>query len=138
VNRRELGRGKLIIVSGAAIALAATVLPWYTVGGTVLPATSANAFAGAGIAVFVAAICLLALVALPYATRDGRVAVDRPMSYLLVAGLGIAGYLLRVVQLSAMNALGFPDRAPGLWLAGVGLLIVGWGVAEVLAEPTPL
>ena len=138
MSRRELGRGRLLIGVGAVIALAATVLPWYTVGGTVLPAMSANAFAGAGITVFVAAICLLALLVLPHATRDGRSALDRPISYVLAAGLGIAGYLLRIVQLSDVDALGLPDRAPGLWLAGVGLLIVGWGVAELLAEPSAL
>jgi hypothetical protein len=133
-----LGRGRLIIGIGAAVALAATVLPWYTVGGTVLPAMSANAFAGAGITVFIAAVCLLALVVLPYATRDGRSPLDRPISYVLAAGLGIAGYLLRCIQLYELDALGLPDRAPGLWLAGVGLVVVGWGVAELLAEPSPI
>jgi hypothetical protein len=42
--------------------------------------------------------------------------------------------VLRVLEINSMDALGLPDRAPGMWLSGAGLLIVAWGVAEILTE----
>jgi hypothetical protein len=135
VSRRDLGRGRLLVGIGAIIALVATALPWYRAGGTLgLPLTEGNAFDGAGILVFLAAVAALAVLALPYASRDGRAPLDRPMTYLLLAGVGTIGLVLRVIQLNGQGVLGMPDRAPGLWLAGVGMLVIGWGVAEILAE----
>ncbi len=130
-----MGRGRMIAAVGAAITLIGCLPAWYTVGGEALPARSANAFDGAGIIVFIAAIAVLALIALPYAAGDQPVALDRPLSFLLLATLGVVGLVLRVIQLSQLpGALGLPDRSPGLWLAGVGLLVTGWGVAELLGE----
>jgi quinol-cytochrome oxidoreductase complex cytochrome b subunit len=119
------------------LALVSMVLPWFTVGGQALPATSGNGFDGAGIVVFVACVALLAVLALPYASRNGRSSVDRAQTYLLVAGIALTGFVVRLVQLSGEGILGLPDRAPGLWLGGAGLIIVAWGVAEILAEPAP-
>ncbi|CAN5591689.1 hypothetical protein BH20CHL6_BH20CHL6_00770 [soil metagenome] len=134
MTRRGLGRGRLLITVGALLVLVGCFLPWYTTGGTALPAESGNAFEGAGILVFVAAIALLALVALPYAAGDHPLSIDRGVTFLVLAGLGVVGFVLRIVQLMDPPVLSLPDRAPGLWLAGAGLIIVAWGVAEVLAE----
>ena len=138
MNRRGLGRGRALAALGAAIALVGCVPAWYTVGGELLPARSSNAFDGAGILVFVAAIALVALVALPYAAGDDVGSLDRPLIFGLVAALGVVGFLLRVVQLLAAGvdpaADLNPARAPGLWVAGLGLAIAAWGVGEVVAE----
>lgn len=134
MSRRALGRGRLIVVVGAIVALVGTVPPWWRVGGTVTPAFSGNGFEGAGILVFLAALGLLALVVVPFTRREGEAAIDRPSSYVLLAMLAIGGFILRVLEINGMEALALPDRAPGLWLTGAGLLIVAWGVAELLNE----
>ena len=136
MTRRGLGRGRLLMGLGAVIALISMPLDWFKVGGQVTSITpiSGNGFEGAGILVFVAAVALLAVLALPYAARYGNSAWDRPASYLLLGGLGIAGFVLRLLQLAGEGIIGTPDRAPGLYMAAAGLLIVGWGVAEMLGE----
>ncbi len=136
--RRGLGRGRLLVGVGAVLTLASMVLPWFTVGGQALPAETGNGFGGSGIVVFVACVALLALLALPYASRNGRSSLDRAQTYLLIAGIALTGFVVRVVQLSGEGIVGLPDRAPGLWLSGAGLIIVAWGVAEILAEPGPV
>jgi len=139
MNRRVLGRGRALAAIGAIMTLVACVLPWYTTGGHPLglPPTSVNAFDGPGILVFIAAIAIVALILLPYAAGDQPLTVDRALSFAIVAGLGIVGLVLKVVlQLGYGEPTGmFPDRAPGLWLAGVGLAIVIWGVS-VIASTT--
>lgn len=119
------------------LVLLASFLPWFTVGGAAgdLPALSANAFDGAGIVVFVAAVGILALIALPYAAGDQPVTVDRPVSFVVLTAVGLIGFGARLVQLWGPHALGWPDRAPGLWLASLGLLIMLWGTVEVVREP---
>jgi hypothetical protein len=134
VTRQALGRGRLLIALGAIVTLAGTVPPWWTVGGTVTPAYSGNAFEGTGILVFLAAIMLLSLIVLPFTRLDGHAGLDRPASYVLLTVLGIGGFALRALEINGMDALGLPNRAPGLWLTGVGLAIIAWGVAELLVE----
>jgi len=140
VNRRALGRGRLVVGIGAMVAVIGSFLPWYTVGGGVgsLPAISDNAFAGAGVLVFVAAVALLALIALPYAAGDQPLAIDRAAAFVVVAAIGVIGLLARLAQLvfqlgSNVGSLA-PTRAPGLWLAAVGVAILAWGTNEVLRE----
>jgi hypothetical protein len=133
---RGLGRGRLLAAAGALVILAGSFLPWYTVGGEALPAESGNAFEGAGIVVFVAAVLVLALVLLPYASGDQPLAIDRAASFLVLLVAGVAGIAIRAYQLFADDALGLPDHALGLWVAGIGLAIVGWGIAEMYAEPS--
>ena len=134
MTRRSLGRGRLLIGLGAIVVLLGALPPWWTVGGTVTQQVTGKAFQGTGIVVFVAAVALLALLVLPYATRTGESRLDRPASYVLLAGVAIASFLLRVLEINGTVALSLPDRAPGLWLSGGGPAVVAWGVAELLAE----
>ncbi len=134
--RRGIGRGHILIGAGAILALAAMPLAWFTVGGQVLPAVSGNGFDGAGIVTFVAAVGMLALIVLPYATRTGRSSFDRPAAFAALLAVGIGGLLVEVWQLLGADPprLGWPDRAPGLWLAALGMVIAAWGVGELFAE----
>jgi hypothetical protein len=139
VTRRGLGRGRLLVAIGSVVVLAGMVLPWFRRGGVFgLPAIEGNGFDGSGIAIFVAAVALLAVICLPYASRDGRSGLDRAASFLVLAGVALAAFAIRLVQLANDQSLALPDRAPGLYVTGAGLLLVAWGVAEILAEPAPL
>jgi len=134
VNRRSLGRGRLIVAVGASVVLVGSLPPWWTVGGTVTELVTGNAFEGAGIIVFVCAVLLLALIVLPYATREGDSRLDRTPSYVALAALAIGAFAMRVVQIEAFGGLALPDRAAGLWMTGAGLAAVAWGVAEIVGE----
>ena len=134
MNRRRLGRGRLIVGIGAILALVACIFPWGQTAGIGLPPERTGAFDGAGILVFVAAIGLLALIALPYAAGDQPMALDRPLMFGLVGAVAIVGFALKLLQVVGEGLLSLPDRALGLWLAGIALAIVVWGLAEMLAE----
>jgi len=82
---------------------------------------------------------MLALLALPYAMRDRRSSLDRPAVFAGLALLGLAGLALDLVTSWNEGWLGPPDRAPGMWLAGLGMTLATWGTAELFAEkPAPL
>lgn len=134
MNRRDLGRGRIAAGLGALIVLAGCVFPWGQTAGVGLPALQTGAFDGFGIVVFVAAVAILALIVLPYAAGDQPLALDRPLSFGLVAAAGIVGYLLALWQILQLGLLALPDRAPGLWLAAVGLAIIVWGSFALLTE----
>ena len=137
MSRRALGRGRLLVVLGALVTLAGMVPAWWKLARTNAPALSGSGLEGAGIIVFLAALALLAVVTLPYATRDGDSSLDRPVSYVLLGLVAIGAFLFRVFEISRFTNLGLPQEAPGLWLSGLGLLIVVWGVADVLGERPP-
>jgi hypothetical protein len=141
MHRRPVGRSRLLAAIGALIALAGCFLPWWTVGGVDgLPAFSGNAFDSLGILVFAAAIATLALVTLPYAS-ERPVSVDRWTSYAIIAAVGWLGFGYRVIDLAVNRAFQFDEpaevvtRIPGLWLAGIGLVILARATYEMLQEP---
>ena len=98
-----------------------------------------NAFDGlAGLLVFLAALAVLALVALPYAAGDQPIAIDRWPSYLLLllAGTVCLGLSVLSIVTGAFLIEGFrPDRAPGLWVAVVGLVGLARATFEIAREP---
>jgi hypothetical protein len=124
----------VLIAIGAVIAIIGMPFPWFTVGGEVLTAYSQNGFQGAGVLVFLASVGLLALIVLPYTNKTGRSSIERPAAYLALLLVGLTGLALEVIGALNESRLGMPDRALGLWLAGIGMIIVTWGVAELFAE----
>jgi hypothetical protein len=141
MHRRPVGRSRLLAAIGALIVLAGCFLPWWTVGGVFgLPVRSGNAFDSLGILVFGAAIATLALVTLPYAS-ERPVPADRWSSYAIIAGVGWIGFAYRVIELGTARAFQFAEpaevltRIPGLWLAGIGLVILARATYEMLQEP---
>ena len=136
MHRRPLGRGRQLAAIGSIVIIVACLLPWWRFGGgDGLPATSGNAFVGSGIIVFFVALATLALLALPYAAGDVPVGLDRSLSFVILTIVGWLGLVIRVVDLGTAGALGLPDRAPGLWLAAVGLAILSRAVYDIAREP---
>jgi hypothetical protein len=137
MTRRALGRGRRLIALGSLLVLAGMLPAWWHLARTNATALSGNGLESAGIVIFLCALALLALLVLPYATRDGDSALDRPASYVVLSLVAIAAFLFRVYEISGFTALELPLGAPGLWLTGVGLLVVAWGVADILTERPP-
>lgn len=141
MHRRPIGRSRLLAAIGAVVALVGCFLPWWTVGGRDgLPELSGNGLDSFGIVVFAAAIATLALVTLPYAS-ERPVSIDRWTSYALIAAAAWAAFAYRVVDLALAGAFRFAEpsdvvtRIPGLWLSGIGLVILARAVYEMLGEP---
>ena len=137
MNRRALGRGRLLVVIGALAALAGMYPSWWTLPRTNASSLSGNGLEGAGIIIFLAVLALIAVVVLPYATRDGDSALDRPAAYVLLTLMAVGAFLFRIFEISGFTSLGLPTEAPGLWLSGLGLAIDVWGVADLLTERPP-
>ncbi len=134
MHRRPLGRGRRLAALAALVIAVGCLLPWWQFGGgDGLPTRTGNAFEGSGILVILSALATIFLVALPYAS-DRPVAVDRGLSYLAIVAVGTVGLVLRAVGLFAVGALALPDRAPGLWLAAVGLILLARAAYDVSRE----
>jgi hypothetical protein len=136
MHRRSLGRGRRLAAFAAAVIIVGCFLPWWQVGGgDSLPPMSENAFSGSGIAVFLVALATIALVTLPYAS-DRPVAIDRPLSYIFLVAIGWIALAIRLVGLVMVNVPAvLPDRAPGLWIAALGLLILTRAAYDIAREP---
>jgi hypothetical protein len=138
LHRRPLGRGRLIAGISATLILAGSVLPWFRAGGSDgIPPIEGNAFEGPGILVFLAALATLALVALPYASGDRPVALDRWWAYAAVAVVAAVALVVRVAAIASEAgglAAMLPDRAPGLWLTAVGVLGLLFAAADMYGE----
>ncbi len=136
MTRRALGRGRFLIVVGSLITLAGLVPAWWVVERTGQESLTGNGFEGAGLVVFLAALLLIALVVLPFASRDGDSPLDRAPTYIVLALLGIAAFLFRVYQIMQFGGLSLTESI-GLWVTGAGLLIVAWGAGDILTEKSP-
>ena len=136
MHRRPLGRGRRLAVLAALIIIVGCLLPWWQFGGGAgeLTRLQGNAFEGSGILVFFAALATIALLALPYAAGHWPVAIDRTLSYGAVAVVGGIGLLIRVIDLATKGALALPDKAPGLWLSAVGLIVLSRAVYDLARE----
>ena len=114
-------------------------LAWLRVGGVVLSAETASGFEGAGLLVFVVCLAMLALIVLPYTTKERRIALDRPIAYVACWFLAVGGMVSVIARLLGTEGSSLtPGDAPGLWLAIMGMAVVTWGLLELLAErPNP-
>jgi hypothetical protein len=137
VHRRPLGRGRLLAAAAAAVLIAGCLLPWYSLGGDGdLPLTELRALDGSGILVFLAALGVLALLALPYAASDRPLALDRWPSFLvltIVAAVGLGYWPIDLLSggLSGMS----PTSAPGWWIAALGVILLARATYDIWREP---
>ena len=131
MHRRPLGRGRTLAGLAGGLIVVGCVLPWWQVGGTPgITAISGNGLAGSAILVFLVGIATLALVALPYAAGDRPIGLDRWLSFAILAVAGWIGFAWGVVELAIRGAFQFSRPAevltngPGVWIAGLGLVIL--------------
>lgn len=141
MHRRPVVRSRRLAALGAVIALAGCFLPWWSRGGGLgLPELSGTAFEGMGIVVFAAAIATLALLTLPYAT-ERPVPADRWTSYALITAVAWIAFAFRIAELGSLRAFSFAEPAdivtniPGLWLVGIGLVMLTRAAYEMIQEP---
>jgi hypothetical protein len=141
MHRRPLGQGRTMAALAGVIILVGCVLPWWQLGGGGgLPLVSGNAFEGSGIIVFGVGIATLALVALPYAS-ERPTGIDRWLSFAILAVVGWAALAWRVVDLLMAGAFSFDQPTeiftdlPGLWVTGLGLVILSRAAYQMTREP---
>jgi hypothetical protein len=136
MHRRPLGSGRRLAGVAAVVILAACFLPWWQTSGELGIQLGGNAFDGAGVIVFFDSLAVLALLALPYAAGDVPVSLDRSLSFVILAVLGWVAWAIRLVDLASANLEAiFPQRAYGLWLAALGLLILSRAAYDITREP---
>ena len=136
MQRRPLGTGRRLAGLAALVIIAACFLPWWQTSGELGIQLGGNAFDGAGVIVFFDALAVIALLALPYAAGDVPVGLDRPLSFLILAALGWVAWAIRLVDLAAANLEAvYPQRAYGLWLAALGLIILSRAAYNIMREP---
>jgi hypothetical protein len=142
MHRRPLGRGRTLATVAGALMVLGCVLPWWQVGGTPgIPAQSGNGMAGSAIVVFLVGIATLALVALPYASGDRPLGLDRWLSFAILAVAGWIGFGWRVIELALIGAFQFSTPAevltngPGVWVAGIGLVALSRAAWTMSREP---
>jgi len=136
MHRRPMGRARRVAGLAAVLLILACFLPWFgTATDAGLPPISGNAFSGSGVLVFFVGLAVIALLALPYATGDTPLSLDRPLSFLILTVIGWLALALRAVDLAVANVeVLFPTRAFGLYLAAVALVILIRAVYDMRSE----
>jgi hypothetical protein len=136
MHRRPLGAGRRLAGLAAIVIVAACFLPWWQTSSDLgLPPRAGNAFDGSGVLVFFVALAIIALLALPYAAGDVPVGLDRPLSFLILTVIGWLALAVRVVDLALANLDAvFPQRAYGLWVAALGLILLSRAVYDISRE----
>jgi len=136
MHRRPLGAGRRLAGFASVVIIAACFLPWWQTSTDLgLPPRSGNAFDGSGVLVFFVALAIIALLALPYAAGDVPVGLDRPLSFLILTVVGWLALGARVADLALTNLQAvLPHRAYGLWLAALGLIILGRATYHIVRE----
>lgn len=136
MHRRPLGAGRRLAALASLVILVACFLPWWGTSSDLgLPARSGNAFDGSGVVVFFVALAVIALLALPYAAGDVPVGLDRTVSFLAILVVGWIALVVRLLDLAATNVEAvFPQRAYGLWLAALGLIVLTRAVYDISRE----
>jgi hypothetical protein len=127
----------VVVAIGALLTAMGCFLPWWSVGGTVTALHSGNAFDSVlGTLVFASALAMIAVMVIPYASRDRYSPLDRFAVYLLLFVVSAAAFATRMYQISLPNfaGLGLPQTIPGAWITGAGLVVVLFGLFELFSD----
>ncbi|MDP9271067.1 MAG: hypothetical protein M3P14_08885 [Chloroflexota bacterium] len=125
-------RFRFFVLLGSLLMVASGFLPWWHAGGdlingVVIPAKTGFGLAGAGLAIYGAALACLVLLDIGYMRGRWGFILDAPGVYLFL-GLVAAGALLyQGWELWSVGYLPFPQRSPGLAVAAVGIATLLYG-----------
>ena len=133
-GNRTSSRERTLAIVAAAIMLVSCLLPWYTFAGD-LPASSFRAWDGSGILVFIAAVATLAVLGFPAPGPRDRWEAQRPIVLGLLALIAILGVLLWPLGFLDRPSGLLPDRAPGLWVAAAGAVVMVLAAREAVRRP---
>jgi hypothetical protein len=133
-------RGRWVIAIGAIVMAGSCFLQWWQIGGnginelSELSGNGFNQMTGSVFLMFISAIVSLFLVTLPYAS-DKPVAIDHPLSYVILLCVALGAYLWAVVSLARQSLIPFPpQQGLGFWVAIVGLILFARGIFEMHEE----
>jgi hypothetical protein len=126
------GPDRRLAALAALVMLAGTLLPWFAWSGA-LPSNPVRGWEGSGALVALAAVGVLALLALPWAGRGGEVderrigsVLARSLPWLLLVGVAVIGLVVwPLAWLDAPEGL-LPHRAPGLYIAAAGTVLLAF------------
>ena len=98
MNSSTTGRGRLVVATGAIIIIASCFLQWWQMGGGPgLPELKDIGISdGRVLLIFLAATASLFLLTLPLAS-ESPVAIDHPLSFVVLLFVAAAGFVLRLV-----------------------------------------
>jgi phosphatidylserine synthase len=138
MHHTTASRGRWIVAIGAILVVGSCFLQWWQIGGdTGLPMRSdigLSSMTGSVFPMFLAAVGILLLITLPFASEK-PVAIDHPLSYLLLLTIVVACYGLSVAVLAQKKLVPFPPQVgPGLWLAAIGIIVLARGAFELFEE----
>jgi hypothetical protein len=135
------GVDRRLAAVAAVVMLVGCLLPWFAWAGD-LPSVPRPGWEGSGVLVAIAAVGALVLLALPWASRDtaaatadggtprGGSVLDGPLPWVLLVGLAIVGLVVWPTSwLDSPQGL-LPDRAPGLYVAVVGTVLLAVAVVR--------
>jgi hypothetical protein len=137
MHRYPLGRGRRLAFLAVLVILVSAVLPWFALGGGQgeLSRRIWNVWDGTGVITLLAGLATVAVMTLPYAMVDRPVAMDRGLTYGLLAVVAILGVVLWIPQFLFAPEGFLPDRAPGLWVAAIGVIILARAAYDIALEP---
>ena len=140
MNSSSPSRGRWILAIGAVIMAGSCFLQWWQIGGNAndelsrITANGFNQMTGSVYLMFLAAVASLFLVTLPFASEK-PIAIDNPLSYLVLLGLAVLGYGFAVMNLTMKNLVPFPpQQGLGFWIAIFGLIFFARGIFEMHEE----
>ena len=137
MNHTSATRGHWLVAIGAIVIVGATFLQWWQTGGG---SGELARISGVGISdghvflMFLAGVLSLLLVTLPFASEK-PIAIDHPLSYLILFAAIAIGYALRVIDLAQHLIFPWPPQMGiGVWLAAAGMVLFARGVFEIFEE----
>jgi len=137
MHHTSASRGHWLVAIGAIVIVGSTMLQWWQLGGgpgELAARTGMGISDGRVFLMFLASVATLLLITLPFASEK-PIAIDHPLTYLILFGTNLLGYLLYLAYLWQQHLLPWPpQRGVGLWLAAVGLVLFVRGVFEVFEE----
>jgi hypothetical protein len=137
MHRRSLGSGRRLAAIGALVLVVGCLLPWFTVGGDggLPPQTYRSVDYLSGVVAFLAGLATLALVVLPFATGPRRLALDRGLTFGILAIAALLGVTVWLPTVLSVPQGLLPDRAYGFWIALVGAIVMCRAAYDIGREP---